>query len=848
MKNFIKIIISFYLALAIVVAYLYALENPSQSPPYSNLNFQTKSKQLIFPRLTNFLNNLILFNSKLGIGLASPLALFHLKTTNTSTIPFQIETYNVNYFNPSLFPNWTYRRPIIIDNTQNTSTLTDYQILVNFNTQELIQNNKMRSDCGDIRFTDSDGSSQLNYWLGSGCNTQTTKIFVKVPSIPSSSLKTIYVYYGNNNATSQSNPNNMGFYFFDDFEDGVIDSSKWRIIGSSTLVTEINGYLRTYSENNLWQAVRSLTQFSGNFKISMDIYIYGDRGHQGNVFFGVLDASSSDPTGSLEAFSYSPLRIGLTERDVASFWPIVALQTNGSSRSYKDLAGIGLGPLTYPVVNISWLGNQSIFQVIFYNSIYSANLTSSAPIGKSFNLFLGGLDTSSIYGPVETRVNYVVVSQATFPEPTITINNEQSNSQYVSSLYLSTSSNLGLLTTNPLSTLSVNGNVAIGSYSFTTSAPENSLIVSGKLGIGTANPSASLEVFNRNDVILAGGRYGINIEVLTANKTLNPKIDYLYQYLNPGSTDRIIYLSTTTAQLGDRFIIKNTAPYTSSVRLQINVGSSAIDWIYAGSIREYVFTGSWRILFIVDETYYTYSLGYNARTYSRSFSLGYSANSYNFGLAIGYLADAENNGLAVGYNSKATSFGTALGYDSQAYNGGVAVGYQSRGYNYGVSVGYLAGFKLSSSTVNQNLLLGAYAGYQLTSGIGNIILGYQSGYDTSTSPTTGSYNILIGYQAGTPATNTSNFLNIGNLIFASGVNTATGSNVSNGNVGIGTISPTALLHLKNSSGYSQLRLETPYTPSSTNDSNGNVGDITWDNNYIYIKTSGGWKRKALSTF
>ncbi len=45
--------------------------------------------------------------------------------------------------------------------------------------------------------------------------------------------------------------------------------------------------------------------------------------------------------------------------------------------------------------------------------------------------------------------------------------------------HLSTSSNLGLLTTNPLSTLSVNGNVAIGSYSFTTFAPENSLIVSG---------------------------------------------------------------------------------------------------------------------------------------------------------------------------------------------------------------------------------------------------------------------------------------------------------------------------------------------------------------------------------
>jgi hypothetical protein len=60
----------------------------------------------------------------------------------------------------------------------------------------------MRSDCGDIRFTDSDGQTQLNYWIESGCNTSSTKIWVKVPSIPANSTKTIYVYYGNSSATS----------------------------------------------------------------------------------------------------------------------------------------------------------------------------------------------------------------------------------------------------------------------------------------------------------------------------------------------------------------------------------------------------------------------------------------------------------------------------------------------------------------------------------------------------------------------------------------------------------------------------------------------------------------------
>jgi hypothetical protein len=39
-----------------------------------------------------------------------------------------------------------------------------------------------------------------------------------------------------------------------------------------------------------------------------------------------------------------------------------------------------------------------------------------------------------------------------------------------------------------------------------------------------------------------------------------------------------------------------------------------------------------------------------------------------------------------------------------------------------------------------------------------------------------------------------------------------------------------------------------YVPTSTADTTGATGNISHDANYIYIKTSGGWKRAALSTF
>ncbi|MEM2822002.1 MAG: DUF2341 domain-containing protein [Candidatus Pacearchaeota archaeon] len=157
--------------------------------------------------------------------------------------------YNVSeteYF--TIAEAWQYRRSITIDNTANSNTLTDYQVLVILDTQSLISVGKMRPDCGDIRFTDSDGQTLLNYWLESDCNTTSTKLWVKVPSIPASSTATIYVYYGNPSATSASNIANT-FIFGDDFEDGVINSAwifQQNTTGSATWI-ETGGLLQQTS-------------------------------------------------------------------------------------------------------------------------------------------------------------------------------------------------------------------------------------------------------------------------------------------------------------------------------------------------------------------------------------------------------------------------------------------------------------------------------------------------------------------------------------------------------------------------------------------------------------------------
>ena len=69
-----------------------------------------------------------------------------------------------------------------------------------------------------------------------------------------------------------------------------------------------------------------------------------------------------------------------------------------------------------------------------------------------------------------------------------------------------------------------------------------------------------------------------------------------------------------------------------------------------------------------------------------------------------------------------------------------------------------------------------------------------------------------------------------------------------GNVGVNTTEPTAKMDINGSTGYDQLRIRSSFTPTSSGDTNGNTGDIAWDDNYVYIKTSTGWKRTGLTTF
>jgi len=102
--------------------------------------------------------------------------------------------------------NWQYRRAITIDNTANSNVLSQYQVKITL-TSSTFDFSHALSDGSDIRVTDSDGTTVIPYWIQSYDHVgQTATIWVRVPSIPASGSKALYLYYDNPNGSSGTNP------------------------------------------------------------------------------------------------------------------------------------------------------------------------------------------------------------------------------------------------------------------------------------------------------------------------------------------------------------------------------------------------------------------------------------------------------------------------------------------------------------------------------------------------------------------------------------------------------------------------------------------------------------------
>ena len=387
----------------------------------------------------------------------------------------------------------------------------------------------------------------------------------------------------------------------------------------------------------------------------------------------------------------------------------------------------------------------------------------------------------------------------------------------------------------------------------------------GNVGIGTTAPTEKLEVVGKMVLKDAGGSVYIG-ELAGTN-------DNAVGRYNVG--------------IGDYALNSNTSGYNN-----VAIGSSAM----------YNSTSGFRNVALG-----VFALGDNVSGHGNT-AIGYSANTLStegyMNVAVGY--EALENATTAYWNT-AVGAGALQNSDAPASDN-TAVGFYAMNLlttgRYNTSLGTYA---LSDTELgSDNTAVGYYAGggdYQGTQSVylgmntspnswnetNQIVIGYGASGNGSNSVTLGNASITktilkgnVGIGTTAPSTllhlrgdsptlrieadgaNESSIIelvqdggvtgaaikyngasNIEALQFNTGVSdTRMTIKRATGNVGIGTTAPSSKVHI-NGTAMEQLRMETQGGPVNAADAKGSIGDMAYDADFFYIKTSNGWGRVPL---
>lgn len=292
--------------------------------------------------------------------------------------------------------NWNYRKPITVSNFG--SVLSDYQVVTTVDTASLATAGKMLSSGNDIRFTSSDGSTLLNYWIESGINTSTTRIWIKIPSI-SSGLNVIYMYYGNATPPSDgfgSNGDNT-FNFFDDFN-GTTQADKWNTSGPWT---ESGGTI--INSTGVGYIVTKLPILSG----LTDFVIEGRTRSLGNYADSMLLEIKCNPSATPGLPGYQARLVFMPGAGLGSpYWAVDGIYSEG----------------TYFASLNTWYRGKVIINPSGYHAAYLYSDTGTI-LGSITGLTVDSISTNNylairgMNGP--TELDWIFVHKYIDTEPTI---------------------------------------------------------------------------------------------------------------------------------------------------------------------------------------------------------------------------------------------------------------------------------------------------------------------------------------------------------------------------------------------------------------------------------------------
>jgi len=322
----------------------------------------------------------------------SPLSVSATASDDTKnvTIWYYYSSQNSSWWNP----NWQYRKQLSV-----TGKNGGYQmkiIIGNTSGGNVTCNGHVQSDFDDIRFISySDNTTRLSYW----CKNYTSGTQATFWVNNSRNDSSIWLYYGNSNASTLSSGDNT-FYFFDDFSNGlgkwVMDSWNTDSIYINTTQGNTAPALRHNPDNSIpgnrtYQDTRIRTNYKIlNGIIEYDVYLAGSARiiHQ----FGWRVNSLSWTNGYCWRLQNSAADGGFFEFSAPTTWTQIGT--------------------AFPVVSA---GTWYHVKINVSGSTYSTKISPSAPAGDSARSVTDSTKTtadylvSQVHGVSMTSANYVLV-------------------------------------------------------------------------------------------------------------------------------------------------------------------------------------------------------------------------------------------------------------------------------------------------------------------------------------------------------------------------------------------------------------------------------------------------------
>jgi len=253
----------------------------------------------------------------------------------------------------------------------------------------------VRDDFGDVRFTASDGTTLLPYWIESYTPGVEATFWVKVNDDLSSVNRTIYIYFGKSDATTTSSGADTFPDFFEHFPSTSIDPSKWTgDIESCSVLDSILTFgppARYYTEDIIW----SIAAF--------------DPGKRLRLRIQHVNAETDSHTYSTDGFADDPEdnTIMIYTETEPNWWTII-----------RD-AGTGTFSDTGVAISTDWMIHQILWKDFTYaklnfNDGSFFEMSNHVPDGPIPISFWASGDEGY---PVSIKVDWVFVSKYVDPEP-----------------------------------------------------------------------------------------------------------------------------------------------------------------------------------------------------------------------------------------------------------------------------------------------------------------------------------------------------------------------------------------------------------------------------------------------